>query len=128
MPQLLGPFARKQRFALLGFYISSMAFALAAGLIERLPSAYRMGLLGLASFAGLGGVVSLYRFFRTTDELRRTVNQRAAEFAFVASLVASIALALLHSLGLQGISPYLLPALMVILWSIGLFFASRRFE
>ncbi len=124
----LGPFARKQRFALLGFYISSLAFALDVALVERLSSAYRLFLLGLAGGIALLGVCSLIQFFRTTDEFRLNINRRALEFAFIGSLIAALGLALLHSFGVRSVSPYALPALMAILWSIGLFFSARRFE
>ncbi len=124
----LGPFARKQRFALLGFYISSLAFALDVALVERLAPAYRLSLLGLAGVIALLGVCSLFLFFRTTDEFRLNINRRALEFAFIGSLIAALGLALLHSFGVRSVSPYALPALMAILWSIGLFFSARRFE
>ncbi len=128
MTELDGSFAQVQRFALLGFYISGLAFALAIGLVEHVARVYRLSLLGFAVFVAVGGAFSLLQFFRTTDEFRQSVNRRALEFAFVGSLIASVALALLHSFGIRSISPYALPALMVILWSVGLFFSARRFE
>ena len=128
MPLSFGSFARKQRVALVWVYVSCLAFAVAVGLAGLLSPIHRWPFLAIAGIAGLCGAFSFYQFFKTTDEFRQNINRRAVEFAFVGTLIASVALALLHSFGLREISPYVLPALMVILWSIGLFFAARRFE
>jgi hypothetical protein len=128
MSTQLGPFARKQRLALLGFYISGLAFAIAIGLAERLAQVYRLSLLSLAVLIALLGAFSLFQFFRTTDEFRLNINHWALEFAFIGTLIAAVGLALPHSFGVRSVSPYALPALMIILWSIGLFFSARRYE
>lgn len=123
-----GPFARKQRITLVGFYACCAAFAITAALIARFSGILRL-LVGTAAIgAAAYGLFSLYQFFKTTDEVRQAINYRAIEFAFIGSLLASIALALLRSFGMRDPSPHLIPALMVALWSVGLFFASRRFE
>jgi len=128
MHESLGSFARKQRLALLGFYICSFVFAVAVGTVEHLSHVYRLPLLAIAAVTAICGAFSLYQFFRTTDEFRQNINRRAVEFAFIGSLIASITAALLQSLGIPRLSPYLLPAVMVALWSVGLFFSARRFE
>jgi hypothetical protein len=125
---MLETFAQKQRFALGSFYVSCLGFTLAVAPVERVSSAYRLSLLSVACLAGFCGTYSLCAFFKTTDEFRQDINRRGIEFAFVGSLVASIAIPLLQSLGIPRLSPYALPAVMVALWSIGLFFFSRRFE
>lgn len=128
MDDVYDSFAQKQRFSLHGFYIASLAFAFAVGLAGHLPHAYRLSLLSLAAVTAICGAISLVQFFRTTDEFRQNVNRRAIQFAFVGSLLASVAVALLQSFGMRSISPYALPALMIGFWSIGLFFSARRFE
>lgn len=124
----LGPFARKQRITLVAFYGCCALFAITAALIVRFSGILRL----LAGTAAIGaaayGLFSLYQFFKTTDEVRQAINHRAMEFAFIGSLLASVAIALLRSFGLHDLSPYLLPAVMVTLWSVGLFFSARRFE
>lgn len=121
-------FARQQNRALAGFYACAILFAVAATLTERSAEILRIAVGSVAVISAGLGVFSLYTFFKVTDEFRQAINRRAAEFAFVSSLVASIVLALLRTFGMHESSPYLLPAVMVGLWSVGLFFASRRFE
>ena len=128
MEKLSGTFARKQRLALLGFYISSFLFAFVAVLIERQSRDHRLPLLTFSAVIAICGVLSLFWFFRTTDEFRQNINRKAVQFAFIGSLIAAVGFALVHSFAGRDISPYGLPALMVILWSIGLFFSARRFE
>ena len=125
---MAGRFVKKQRIALCSFYVACALFALAAGVVERVSPSYRMSLRAVAGLAATWAVLSLYQFFRTTDEFRQAINHRAVEFAFIGSLVVAVMLALLQSWGVEHISPYLLPALMVGLWSIGLMLSARRFE
>ena len=121
-------FARGQHAALLGFYISCLVFGTAVGLFEHLSGFLRLATLALAILTAACGTFSLYRFFKSTDELRMTIHRQAIEFAFIGSLVVSVALALLQTLGVRSPSPYAIPVVMIGLWSVGLFFSSRRFE
>jgi hypothetical protein len=88
----------------------------------------RLSALALAILATAYGAFSLYRFFKATDEFRMMIHLRAIEFAFISSLVVSVALGLLQTIGVRSPSSYAIPVVMVGLWSIGLFFSSRRFE
>ena len=123
-----GPFARKQRTMLVVFYASCALFAVTAALIERFSGVLRLAVGATAICAGACGLLSLYQFFKATDEFRQAVNRRAIEFAFIGSLLAAVAIALLRSFGMRDPSPYLIPAVMVAFWSLGLFFSARRFE
>ncbi len=123
-----GPFARKQRTMLFVFYGSCGLFAVTAALIERFSGVLRLAAGATAICAGACGLFSLYQFFKATDEFRQAINRRAIEFAFIGSLLASVAIALLRSFGMRDPSPYLIPAVMVAFWSVGLFFSARRFE
>jgi hypothetical protein len=126
--RVVGPFARKQRITLVVFYACCAIFAITAALIVRFSGILRL-LAGTAAIgAAVYGLLSLYQFFKTTDEVQQAINYRAIEFAFIGSLLASVAIALLRSFGIHDPSPYLIPAVMVALWSVGLFFSSRRFE
>jgi hypothetical protein len=82
-------FARSQRAALLGFYISCLVFGTAVGLFEQLSGFFRLSILALAILATAYGAFSLYRFFKATDEFRMAVHRQAIEFAFIGSLVVS---------------------------------------
>ena len=123
-----GAFAGKQRVALLAFYISSLLFAIAVSFVEHGSRDRRLALLSIAAVIALCGAFSLFQFFRSTDEFRHNINRKAVQFAFIGSLIAAVAFGLLHSFAGRDVSPYALPALMVILWSIGLFFSARRYE
>lgn len=126
--RVTGPFARKQRTMLLVFYVSCAIFAVVAVLIGRFSGVLRLA-AGASAIGLVGcGLFSLYQFFKTTDELRQAINLQAIEFAFIGSLLVSLAIALLRSFGMRDPSPYLIPAAMVAFWSVGLFFAARRFE
>lgn len=125
---VIGSFARKQRITLFAFYASCAIFAVTAALIERFSGVLRLAVGAAATGAGAYGLTSMYQFFKTTDEVRQAINGRAIEFAFIGSLLLSIAIALLRSFGMHDPSPYLIPAVMVALWSVGLVFSARRFE
>jgi len=123
-----GPFARKQRTVLAAFYACCVLFAVTAALIGHFSGVLRLAAGTAAIAAAAYGLFSLYQFFKTTDEVRQAINHRAIEFAFIGSLFASLAIALLRSFGVHELSPYLIPAVMVALWSVGLVFSARRFE
>jgi len=123
-----GPFARKQRITLVVFYACCAIFAVTAALIVRFSGVLRLAVGTAAIGAASYGLLSLYRFFKATDEFRQAINRRAIEFAFIGSLLVSVLVALLRSFGMRDLSPYLIPAVMVAFWSVGLFFTARRFE
>jgi len=107
---------------------SSFSSTTTAALIERFSGVLRLAVGATAICAGACGLLSLYQFFKATDEFRQAVNRRAIEFAFIGSLLAAVAIALLRSFGMRDPSPYLIPAVMVAFWSLGLFFSARRFQ
>ena len=125
---VVGPFARKQRITLVGFYACCAVFAITAALIVHFSGILRLLAGTVAIGAAAYGLFTLYQFFKTTDEVRQAINYRAIEFAFLGSLLASVAIALLRSFGMHDPSPYLFPAVMVTFWSVGLFFSARRFD
>ena len=118
--------AMKSRGTLGIFYASSVACALVVSLAQQLHDPQRRWLFAFAGVSALCAVGSLYSFFRTTDEFRKQINYRAIKFAFIGTLIFSLAVSFLKSFGFPPVSPYATPAVMAILWSIGLILASWR--
>jgi hypothetical protein len=91
----------------------------------------------LAAFAALlvmavagvtAAILFLLRFLRSNDEHERQINYRALTFAFTGTLTFSAAVGFLQSFGFHP-GPWLgIPALMIILWSIGLILYSWRYR
>ena len=118
----------KTRSALGIFYASSVACALVVSLAQQFHNPQRRWLFAFAALSAVCAVGSLYRFFRTTDEFRKQINYRAIKFAFIGTLIFSLAVSFLKSFGFPPVSPYATPAVMAILWSIGLILASWRYQ
>jgi len=118
----------KTRSALGIFYASSVACALVVSLAQQFHNPQRRWLFAFAALSAVCAVGSLYRFFRTTDEFRKQINYRAIKFAFIGTLIFSLAVSFLKSFGFPLVSPYATPAVMAILWSIGLFVSSWRYQ
>jgi uncharacterized protein involved in response to NO len=75
-----------------------------------------------------GGIWSFLRFLKVADTHQRLINHEATSFAFVGSLLLTLAVGILQRLGfLSGLS-LLIPALMIALWSIGLIVFSWRYQ
>jgi hypothetical protein len=74
------------------------------------------------------GHLLLGPFLRTNDEREQQTNNRALTLAFTGSLILSAAIGFLQSFGLHPVSWLGIPALMIILWSIGLILCSRRYR
>jgi hypothetical protein len=70
----------------------------------------------------------LLRFLRANDEREQQINYRALMFAFIGTLVFSSAIGFLQSFGFHPLSWLGIPALMIILWSIGLILYSWRYR
>ncbi len=74
------------------------------------------------------GIWSFLGFLKVADTHQRLINHEATSFAFVGSLLLTLAVGILQRFGfLSGIS-LLVPALMIALWSIGLFVFSWRYQ
>lgn len=120
--------AMRQRKALIVFYVSALACAVAIGLAEPVHKAERALLFALAIVSAACAVWGLHRLLSAADELQKQINYRAVKFAFVGTLILSLVEGFLQSFGFPRVSAYAGPAVMVILWSIGLFISSWRYE
>jgi len=117
----------RRRTTLLFFYLAALLSVIAISLAGRILP-FRTPLLAL-SVAGAGAaILFLLRFLRSNDERERQINYRALTFAFTGTLVFSVAIGFLQSFGFHPVSWLGIPALMIILWSIGLILYSWRYR
>jgi hypothetical protein len=119
--------AARRRTTLLIFYLASLLSVIAVGLAGRIAT-FRMPLLVLAVAGAAAAILFLLRFLRANDEHERQINYRALTFAFTGTLVFSAAIGFLQSFGFHPVSWLGIPALMIILWSIGLILYSWRYR
>src|SRR6266576_3263018 len=89
---------------------------------------FRAPLLALAILATTAAILFLLRFLRSNDEREQQINYRALTFAFTGTLIFSAAIGFLQSFGFHPASWLGIPALMIILWSIGLILYSWRYR
>lgn len=115
----------RRRSALLLFYVAALVSAMAISVVGSLPS-FRAPVLALAVVAAGTAILFLLRFLRSNDEREQQINYRALTFAFAGTLAFSLTIGFSQSLGFHSVSWLGIPALMVILWSIGLILYSWR--
>jgi heme/copper-type cytochrome/quinol oxidase subunit 4 len=119
--------ADRRRTTLLLFYLAALLSVIAISLVGRALS-FRTLLLVLAVAGAGAAILFLLRFLRSNDEHERQINYRALTFAFTGTLVFSAAIGFLQSFGFHPVSWLGIPALMIILWSIGLILYSWRYR
>jgi predicted permease len=109
------------------FYVAAFLSVVAISLVGRILP-FRVPLLALAVVGAGAAILFLLRFLRSNDEHERQINYRALTFAFTGTLVFSAAIGFLQSFGFHSVSWLGIPALMIILWSIGLILCSWRYR
>ena len=119
--------ADRRRTALLLFYVAAFLSVVAISLVGRILP-FRVPLLALAVVGAGAAILFLLRFLRSNDEHERQINYHALTFAFTGTLVFSAAIGFLQSFGFHSVSWLGIPALMIILWSIGLILCSWRYR
>ncbi|MFY9648154.1 MAG: hypothetical protein WAK29_23465 [Terriglobales bacterium] len=119
--------AERRNTTLLSFYSSAVLSVIAVALSRRIPT-FRLPLLALSGLGTIAAIFLLLRFLRANDEHERLINYRALTFAFVGTLMFSVAIGFLQSFGFHPISWLGIPPLMIILWSIGLILYSWRYQ
>ncbi len=118
----------KRRRRALRVFCSFAVAAIAAFTLGAHPSNSRGVLTAIGILLAGGALWSFLRFLRVADSHQKLINHEATSFAFVASLLLTLIVGLLHRFGfLSGVS-LLVPALMIAFWSIGLILASWRYQ
>ena len=118
---------RRRRSALWLFYTAAIVSAIAISVVGAVTS-FRAPVLALAVAAAGIAILFLLRFLRSNDEREKQINYRALTFAFVGTLVFSLAIGFSQSLGFHAVTWSGIPVLMVILWSVGLILYSWRYR
>lgn len=108
------------------FYSSAFLSALLFGAGSYAPVSYQRPLLVLALATALAAAFFFMLFLRSRDERERQINYRALTFAFIGTLVFSLVVGVAQQFGLHSVSWLGLPAVMIVLWSVGLILNSWR--
>ena len=119
--------AKRRRTRLLLFYLAALLSVTAISFVAKIPSS-RTLLFALGVTSASAAIFFLLRFLRTNDEREQQTNYRALTFAFTGTLVFSAAIGFLQRFGFHPVSWLGIPALMIILWSIGLILYSWRYR
>jgi heme/copper-type cytochrome/quinol oxidase subunit 4 len=119
--------AYRRRRSIWLFYAAAAVSTIAISVVDKLPS-LRVPVLALAIVAAGAAIVFLLRFLRSNDEREQQINYRALTFAFAGTLIFSLAIGFSQTVGFHSISWLGIPALMVVLWSIGLILYSWRYR
>jgi FtsH-binding integral membrane protein len=109
------------------FYPAALLSVTAISLVAKIPSS-RTLLFALAVTSASAAIFFFLRFLRRNDEREQQTNYHALTFAFTGTLIFSAAIGFLQSFGLHPVSWLGIPALMTILWSIGLILYSWRYR
>ncbi len=119
--------AGRRRTTLVLFYLAALLSVIASSLVGRILP-FRTPLLVLAVVGAGAAILFLLRFLLSNDEHERQITFRALTFAFTGTLVFSATIGFLQSFGFHPVSWLGIPALMIILWSIGLILYSWRYR
>jgi heme/copper-type cytochrome/quinol oxidase subunit 4 len=122
--------ADRRRTTLFLFYLAALLSVIAISLVAKIPSS-RTLLFAQAVMSAGAAIFFLFfllRFLRTNDEREQQTNYRALTFAFTGTLIFSATIGFLQSFGLHPVSWLGIPALMIILLSIGLILYSWRYR
>ena len=109
------------------FYGAAVVSAIATSAVGKVPS-LRVPVLALAVLAAGAAILFLLRFLRSNVEREQQINYRALTFAFAGTLIFSLAIGYSQAVGFHSVSWLGIPALMVVLWSIGLILYSWRYR
>jgi heme/copper-type cytochrome/quinol oxidase subunit 4 len=119
--------ANRRRATLVFVYLAALLSVIAVSFVGKFLR-FRTPLLAFAVVGAAAAILSLLRFLQSNDEREQQINYRALTFAFTGTLVFSAAIGFLQSFGFHSLSWLGIPALMIILWSIGLILYSWRYR
>jgi hypothetical protein len=119
---------QKRKNTLRVFYVFVFLAIGTFTLAVRASHAAQGALIAFGIVLAAGGIWSFLRFLRVADTHQRLINHEATSFAFVASLLLTLAVGLLQRFGFLSGASLLIPTLMVALWSTGLILSSWRYQ
>jgi|SRR5208337_58196 len=119
---------RQRKNTLRIFYLFVFLAAGAFAAAVRATQAVQEALFTLGIVLAGAGVWSFLRFLKVADKHQRLINHEATSFAFVGSLLLTLAVGILQRFGFLSGATLLVPVFMVALWSIGLILFSWRYQ
>ena len=130
MSTLTGPQQpkRQRRNALRIFYVFVFLATGTFTVAVKASQAAQEALFALGIVLAGGGIWSFLRFLKVADTHQRLINHEATSFAFVGSLLLTLAVGILQRFGSLSGASLLLPVLMIGLWSVGLILFSWRYQ
>ena len=127
LPGLQQP-KRQRKNTLLTFYVFVILTAGTFIMAVEVRQVAQEALFALGIVLAGGGIWSFLRFLKVADTHQRLINHEATSFAFVGSLLLTLAVGILQRFGFLSGASLLVPVLMIALWSIGLIVFSWRYQ
>ena len=119
---------RQRKNALRIFYVFVFVTTGTFIVAVEVSQAAREALFALGIVLAGGGIWSFLRFLKVADTHQRLINHEATSFAYVGSLLVTLAVGILQRFGFLSGASLLVPVLMISLWSIGLILFSWRYQ
>jgi hypothetical protein len=119
---------RQRKNALRTFYVFVFLAAGTFTVSVEVSQAAQKVLFALGIVLAGGGIWSFLRFLKVADTHQRRINHEATSFAFVGSLLLTLAVGIVQRLGFLSGASLLVPVFMIALWSIGLILFSWRYQ
>lgn len=119
---------RQRKNTLRTFYVFVLLAAGTFTVAVKANQVAQEALFALGIVLAGGGIWSFLRFLKVADTHQRLINHEATSFAFVGSLLLTLAVGILQRFGYLSGASLLVPALMIALWSIGLILSSWRYQ
>jgi hypothetical protein len=119
---------RQRKNALRIFYLFVFLAAGTFTVAVEVSQAAQKVLFALGIVLAGGGIWSFLRFLKVADTHQRLINHEATSFAYVGSLLLTLAVGILQRFGFLSGASLLVPVFMIALWSIGLILFSWRYQ
>jgi hypothetical protein len=119
---------RQRKNALRIFYVFVFLAAGTFTVAVEVSQAAQKVLFALGIVLAGGGIWSFLRFLKVADTHQRLINHEATSFAFVGSLLLTLAVGVVQRFGFLSGASLLVPVFMIALWSIGLILFSWRYQ
>jgi hypothetical protein len=119
---------RQRKNALRTFYVFVFLAAGTFTVSVEVSQAAQKVLFALGIVLAGGGIWSFLRFLKVADTHQRLINHEATSFAFVGSLLLTLAVGIVQRFGFLSGASLLVPVFMIALWSIGLILFSWRYQ
>ena len=119
---------RQRKNALRIFYVFVFLATGTFVVAVKTSQAVQVALFALGIVLSGGGIWSFLRFLKVADTHQRLINHEATSFAFVGSLLLTLAVGIVQRFGFLPEATLLVPVLMIALWSIGLILFSWRYQ